>query len=71
MRITVIFIYRDIYTAFSEGMLPRAERSGRSVPIYEHIRTHLGSFYTMRELIDFYRGNEDIVFECIDNSYEK
>lgn len=70
-RAVVIFVYRDAVEAFENGVIPRSTRSGRTVPIYEHVNTHIGSVVSIGELMEKYRNNSQVVFEIIDNSYGK
>ena len=52
-------------------MLFRSEKefgSGRTVPLSEHLKTHIGSRNTIQELADKYKNNENVTIMGIDNS---
>jgi hypothetical protein len=71
MKVSIQYVYRDPVEAFLYGMLPRAERMWRSVPITEHIATHNGSYKTIMQLLDIFWGHPNIDIEIIDNTGDK
>lgn len=68
---TVVYIYRDPVEAFVNGMLPRANKEGRTVPLINHASTHLGSQKTVKELTTLYKNNPKVNFIIINNSKGK
>jgi hypothetical protein len=76
-RVAIAYTYRDPVEALIEGALSRAMRmkkelgSGRTVPIEEHLKTHIGSRKTIDELMNKYRDNPNVDFTVIDNSLGK
>jgi hypothetical protein len=67
--VEITYIYRDIFDAFENGVLPRAEKIGRIVPIETHISTHKGSYEKIVELTKKYWN--DIKIKYVDNSRGK
>lgn len=76
-NVKILYTYRDPVDAFRKGALPRADRmeredgSGRTVPISEHVRTHVGSSEVMRQLDEKYREDPRFAMDYIDNSRGK
>lgn len=66
--VTVVYVYRHIMQALENGTLPRAERTGRTVPINAHLETHQGALATIIELIKHYQNDERVAIRIIDNS---
>lgn len=73
--VRIAYVYRDPIEALQNGALSRAMRqeakygSGRTVPIEEHLKTHIGSYDTVRALADEYAGNPHVEIQAIDNSH--
>ena len=73
-NVQVFYTYRDPVKALTEGALPRASRmeesfgSGRTVPLSEHLKTHVGSQQTIKELAEKYKNNDNVMIRAIDNS---
>ncbi len=73
-NVSVLYTYRDPVEAFRNGALPRAMRmegelgSGRTVPVDEHVKTHVGASDTVRQLAQHYAGDERVQIHAIDNS---
>jgi hypothetical protein len=69
----IAYVYADPLVAFEQAM-GRAMRqkgdygSGRTVPIVEHVNTHVGAAKVVRELVDKYRNDLRVNFFFIDNS---
>jgi hypothetical protein len=70
-EVGVVYVYRDPIEALVNGALPRAMRMGRTVPIGEHLKTHVESAATIRKLADEYADNPNVNFQVIDNSLGK
>ena len=69
--VEIIYTFRDPVEALTVGALPRAERMGRTVPLREHARTHMGSAQTMRELQAKYADDPRVQIRVVDNSLGK
>lgn len=73
-NVQVFYTYRDPVKALTEGALPRASKmeeafgSGRTVPLSEHLKTHVGSQQTIKELAEKYKNNDNVMIRAIDNS---
>lgn len=70
-NVDILFTYRDPVDALKDGALPRAMRMGRTVPIEEHARTHVGSLDTVRELQQRYADNDRVTIRVLDNNHGK
>jgi len=66
-QVNILFVGTDPIEAFRRS-LTRAMRMGRTVPIPEHSKTHIGSAKTMMELQEHYRGNDKVQFVFLDNT---
>ncbi len=64
-------MYRDPVDALVNGALPRAERMGRTVPLAEHAKTHIGASEVVRQLAEHYANNPLVHFDYVDNSRGK
>jgi hypothetical protein len=73
-KVKILYTYRDPVEALRNGALPRAMRqegefgSGRTVPIEEHLKTHLGSYDTVQQIARDFHENPDVEVYAIDNS---
>lgn len=71
------YVYRDPVDSLENGAIPRAEKmaiemgTGRTVPISEHEKTHIGSLDVFKKMIKEYHGNPKVRFFGIDNSLGK
>lgn len=76
-KVDLVYTYRDPVEALREGSLTRAMRqvkdigTGRTVPLKEHIRTHLGSREVMPQLMEMYKDNPNVRIAVVDNSLGK
>jgi len=76
-KVDLVFTYRDPVEALVEGSLKRAMNmkkelgSGRTVPLKEHIRTHIGSREVIGQLQDIYGDDPRVRIGLIDNRYGK
>jgi Zeta toxin len=72
---SVMYVYRDPVDALVNGALPRAMRqekelgTGRTVPLEEHFRTHVGAAQTVQQLAQDYKDNPNVTFRAVDNSH--
>jgi hypothetical protein len=73
-QVRILYVYRDPVDALVNGALPRAERqalkygTGRTVPLSEHARTHIGVRDVMERLAEKYAGDERVQIVARDNS---
>lgn len=76
-HVHIAVVQRDPVDALVNGALTRAMRqerefgSGRTVPISEHVKTHLGVTDTIKQLQKDYAGDSRVEFSLIDNSHGK
>lgn len=76
-HVVIAYIHRDPVEALTQGALPRAMRmegemgSGRTVPLQEHVKTHVGANKTIRELAAHYKGNPMVHIDVVDNTQGK
>lgn len=76
-RAEVLYVYRDPVDALVNGALPRAMRqeakfgTGRTVPIEEHLATHVGSRETILKLLQEFKDDPRVQFMAMDNSFGK
>lgn len=67
-RVEVAYVYRDPVTAFEQGVIPRAKKIGRIVPVQAHLDTHLGSNEVIHQLSEKYKDNPNVQIGAVDNS---
>jgi hypothetical protein len=67
-RVVIVAVHRDLLEAFDNGVLPRAARQGRPVPLDEHIETHKGIADALPRYVNRYQDNPRVQFVAIDNS---
>ena len=76
-QVQVVFTYRDPVEALDQGALTRAMGqeaefgTGRTVPLTEHLKTHIGARQTMEKLAKDYADNPNFNLVVIDNSRGK
>lgn len=72
--VQIFYTYRDPVESLTQGALSRASKmeknfgSGRTVPLSEHLKTHIGSRKTIDELASKYKDNPNVQISAIDNS---
>ena len=66
--VSIIFVYRDPIDSFVGGVLPRAERMGRTLPLEVFLDTHIGSAEVLEKIAQAYRGDNRVAIAVIDNS---
>ena len=69
-RVNILWVGRDPIESL-KGALSRAMKIGRTVPIEEHAKTHIGSAATVEALMQRYQGNDNVGFIFLDNSGAK
>lgn len=72
--VRIVYTFRDPLEALTQGALPRAMRqeakfgSGRTVPIDEHLGTHVGSRQAIEQIAAHYAGDNRVHITVVDNS---
>lgn len=70
-NVRIVTVVRDPVESLTEGALPRAERMGRTVPLSEHARTHIGVVETIPKLMEKYKSDKRVKFAFVDNTLGK
>ena len=76
-KVNIIYTYRHPIEALEQGALSRASRmeaergTGRTVPLDEHFKTHVGALETMKRLQEKYGDDHRFSMMVIDNSRGK
>lgn len=76
-EVDIVYTYRDPEEALRLGALTRAMNmkkntgSGRTVPLNEHLKTHMGSYDTMLKLQEMYKDDPRVQIQALDNSHGK
>lgn len=72
--VAIVLVARDPVDALVNGALPRAMRqegtfgSGRTVPVSEHVKTHVESIRTVKALAKEYADDPRVKITVVDNS---
>lgn len=66
--VSIIFIYRDPIDSFVGGLLPRAQRTGRTLPLEIFLNSHVGAIQTFPQLVEKYKEDRRVATAIIDNS---
>ncbi len=69
-RVIISYTHGDPVKAFDQ-MVGRAVSKGRTVPLQEHAKTHVGAPKTIVELFEHYKDDPKVKFVFIDNTYGK
>lgn len=71
--VQIAYVARDPVEALTHGALPRAMGSGggRTVPLSEHIKTHVGAATTIKQIAEHYADNPNVQIHYIDNTKGK
>ena len=73
-EVDIVYTHRDPIEALTGGALRRAKNmeekhgSGRTVPLNEHARTHIGARQVIEQLAAKYKNNPNVRIRVIDNS---
>lgn len=70
-QVSLVYTWRDPVDALVNGALPHAMRMGRTVPIEEHARTHVGAAKVVKQLAERYAADERVGIQVLDNSHGK
>jgi len=66
--VRIIYVYRDPIDAFVDGVLPRAEKNGRTVALDEFINTHLSARESLLRISHKYRKDKKVRIIVVNNS---
>lgn len=75
--VQIVYTFRDPIESLSDGALSRATRqeaefgTGRTVPIKEHVKTHIGARQVVPQLAERYKGDNRVKIVVIDNTRGK
>ena len=69
--IDIAYVHRSPLEALVVGSLPRAMRFGRTVPMSEHIRTHVGAPETLQKIKKMYENDPRVAIAVINNTRGK
>ena len=67
--VTVVYVYRDPYDAFINGVIPRAKRTGRTVGCPFHVASHITSQKVITDLQKKYEANPKFDLVVVDSSH--
>jgi hypothetical protein len=76
-NVNIVYVYRDPVESLTEGALSRAENmkkelgSGRTVPLEEHLKTHVGVREVIPQLMEQYKDNPKVSIGVINNTFGK
>jgi len=66
-QVSIQFVSRDPMRAWVEGVLPRANETGRVVSLYAHAAAHRGAAQTIQRLAVHYKNNPNVDIQVIEN----
>jgi Zeta toxin len=66
--VSIVFVYRDPIDSFVGGVLPRAEKMGRTLPLEAFLATHIGAAEVLPKIAAAYRNDDRVAIAVIDNS---
>jgi Zeta toxin len=69
--VSIVFVYRDPIDSFVGGVLPRAERMGRTLPLEVFLDTHMGAADVLVKIAAIYKDDDRVAIAVIDNSRER
>lgn len=67
-QVRIVYVYRDPVDALTNGVLTRAQRTGRAVPVDALVKGHAGSSTVVRKLQEKFGDNPDFKLYAVDNS---
>jgi len=65
--VSIVYVYRDPIDSLVDGVLPRAQSMGRTLPLEIHLNTHLGAVETILKIADAYKNDSRVAIAIIDN----
>jgi hypothetical protein len=66
--VSIVFVYRDPIDSFVGGMLPRAKKIGRTLPLEIFLNSHIGSIEALPRIVENYQDDRRVAIAVIDNS---
>lgn len=66
--VTIVYLHRDPVEAFVNGVLPRVERMGRTIPVEVFLETHIGAPKVLLQIAEKYKDDPRVAIAVIDNS---
>jgi hypothetical protein len=67
-KVVIIYVHRHPVEAYMQGVIPRAQTQGRTVPILGHLRMHKDSISTFLKVFRAYEGNKDVSSLVLNNT---
>lgn len=68
-KVNIVYAQRDPVTAFEKGVIPRTRKEGRTVPLDQHMKTHMNALPTLEKLKE--KFGDQIEVHYIDNTGER
>ena len=65
--VSIVYVYRDPVDSLVEGVLPRAQSMGRTVPLEVVLNTHIGSVQGILKIAEAYKNDPRLAIAIIDN----
>lgn len=65
--VQIDFVLRDPVQAWAKGVLPRAQQTGRVVPLYAHAAAHRGAAQTVKRISQHYANNQSVMVKVFEN----
>ena len=65
--VSIVFVYRDPIVSLVNGVLPRAQINGRTVPLEVFLSTHLGAVETILKIAVTFKNDPRVAVAIIDN----
>lgn len=65
--VSIVYVYRDPIDSLVEGVLPRAQSMGRTLPLEVLLNTHMGALETILKIADAYKNDRRVAIAIIDN----
>jgi len=66
--VSIVFVYRDPIDSFVGGMLPRATRIGRTLPLEIFLNSHMGAIEAFPRIVENYKDDRRVAIAVIDNN---
>jgi hypothetical protein len=66
--VTILFVHRHPIEAYLKGVIPRAGREGRTVPIEGHLRMHSDAVKVVRKALKTYAEHPQVAIVVLNNT---
>jgi hypothetical protein len=66
--VVILFVHRYPIEAYLKGVIPRAVREGRTVPIEAHLKIHRDSVDVVRKALKTYAQNSEVAVSVTNNT---